>query len=68
MTDDEIRKVIREVLAARSVDARLPQPAPRVHASQLLLAMVAPTEPGSPCVIEPAVTCNQCCYCVSMGH
>jgi hypothetical protein len=68
MTDDDIRTVIRDVLAARGACAQLPQAAPRVHASQLRLVMVAPTEPGSPCVIEPAVTCNQCGYCVSMGH
>ena len=30
--------------------------------------MVVPTVAGSPCVIEPHVGCNQCGYCVSMGH
>jgi hypothetical protein len=30
--------------------------------------MVVPTEPGAPCLIEPAVRCNQCGYCLSLGH
>lgn len=66
MTDDEIRKVVREVLAARGLR---PAAAPPLQfAGGLRLTMVAPTPPGSPCVIEPAVGCNQCGYCVSLGH
>ena len=68
MTDDEIRAVVRQVLAARGL-APLPPPGPPgPHASHLRLRMVAPTEAGSPCVIEPAVTCNNCGYCLSQGH
>ncbi len=43
-------------------------PARVPHASFVRLHMVVPTEPGSPCVIEPAVTCNNCGYCLSHGH
>ena len=67
MTDEEIRTVIRQVLAARGTAP----PAPLAHGphpSHLRLQMVVPTAPGSPCVIEPAVTCNNCGYCVSQGH
>jgi hypothetical protein len=65
--------VIREVLASRGLGpARsVPDsPAPRhqSHASHVRLSMVVPTTAGSPCLIEPAVGCNQCGYCVSMGH
>jgi len=69
MTDEEIRTVVRQVLAARGV-ARTPAQgsAGAPHPSFLHLQMVVPTEPGSPCVIEPAVGCNQCGYCVSQGH
>jgi len=30
--------------------------------------VVAVSSTEKPCVIEPAVGCNQCGYCVSMGH
>lgn len=66
MTDDEIRKVVREVLAARGL--RPAARPPLEFAGGLRLTMVVPTPPGSPCVIEPAVGCNQCGYCVSLGH
>ena len=68
MTDDEIRALVRQVLAARTQTAPPAFGAHRPHASQLRLTMVAATEAGSPCVIEPAVGCNQCGYCVTMGH
>jgi hypothetical protein len=69
MTDEEIRTIVRQVLAARG-SHQLPAGAPpRIpHASFVRLHMVVPTEPGSPCIIEPAVTCNNCGYCVSHGH
>jgi hypothetical protein len=86
MTEEQIRGVIRDVLAsrglgpARSGGSVRPELEPSVrselvegrianrHCSHVRLSMVAPTLPGSPCVIEPAVGCNQCGYCVSMGH
>ena len=70
MTDEEIRTVVRQVLAARGLPQTLPPQAISAgpHPSHLQLRMVVPTEPGSPCVIEPAVGCNQCGYCVSVGH
>ncbi|MBK5297798.1 MAG: hypothetical protein JJE40_11625 [Vicinamibacteria bacterium] len=69
MTDEEIRTVVRQVLAARGV-AHTPTHAPAgvPHPGFLRLHMVLPTEPGSPCVIEAAVTCNNCGYCLSHGY
>ena len=69
MTDEEIRTIVRQVLAARVV-AQTPARASAgiPHASFVRLQMVVPTEPGSPCIIEPAVTCNNCGYCLSHGH
>lgn len=67
MNEQEIRSVIRDVLAARGIAPATPQPA-RAHPSLMRLSMVVPTELGSPCVIEPNVSCNQCGYCVSLGH
>ena len=70
MTDDEIRSVVREVLASRGLDpaSEGDRPGQGGHVSCARLSMVVPTAPGSPCVIEPAVGCNQCGYCVSLGH
>ena len=67
MNEDQIREVIREVLAARGVAPASPVPN-RAHPSVMRLSMVIPTEAGSPCLIEPSVGCNQCGYCVSLGH
>jgi hypothetical protein len=68
MTEDQIRAVIRDVLSARAAAFQPPASSSRQHPSSVRLTMVAPTKPGSPCVIEPAVGCNQCGYCVSLGH
>ena len=67
MTDEEIRTIVRQVLAARG-SAPPGIHGPGLHPSHLRLQMVVPTPPGSPCVIEPAVTCNNCGYCLSQGH
>ena len=67
MTDEEIRTIVRQVLAARGLQPGQP-PHAHPHPSLVRLSMVVPTAPGSPCVIEPAVTCNNCGYCLSMGH
>jgi hypothetical protein len=67
LNEEEIRSVIRDVLAARGI---IPAPAVPTHRhpSVMRLSMVVPTELGSPCFIEPKVGCNQCGYCVSLGH
>ena len=68
MTEDELRALVREVIASRaapharpSVRRVRPQATPGCDGR-------AHRQPGSPCVIEPHVGCNQCGYCVSMGH
>lgn len=68
MNEQEIRSVIRDVLAARGIAAPAPAAPAHHHPSIMRLSMVVPTELGSPCFIEPKVGCNQCGYCVSMGH
>jgi len=68
MTDDDIRIVIHEVLAARGLSPQAHQNVVPTHSSHVRLGMVVATAPGSPCVIEPGVGCNRCGYCVSMGY
>ena len=70
MTEDEIRAVIRQVLAAKGLHpaAAAPARSSQQPPTGARFGMLAPTPLGSPCVIEPAVGCNQCGYCVSLGH
>lgn len=79
LSDDELRALVREAigrapsrphtvdgaaggrdLAALSITARL-------HASQARFA-VSPGGDEGACIIEPAVRCNHCGYCQSLGH
>ena len=39
----------------------------RAHASHQRLPLVSGDEDGA-CLIEPAVRCNHCGYCLSLGH
>ena len=72
MTEQELRALVRDVIAQRSgQDSAAPNPSVhqfthvRQHASHALFTIPAP---GEACVIEPGVTCNHCGYCKSYGH
>ena len=75
MTDDQLRQLVRQVLASRagSTDTApcassanaVPVTVVAVHASHAMFG--APDNDG-PCVIEPSVPCNHCGYCQSYGH
>lgn len=45
-----------------------PGAAERPHASHQRLRVAAGAEAGGACLIEPAVRCNLCGYCQSLGH
>jgi hypothetical protein len=74
ISEQDLRTMIREAIArhgggAASIPAAGPQePAGScaAHASHGLLAIVS-TSDGD-CIIEPAVRCNHCGYCKSLGH
>ena len=74
MTDDELRAIVRDVLARRAAGAEGPglaavaAPVTRAHPSHALFALPAGSESGGQCVIEPAVLCTHCGYCKSYGH
>ena len=38
------------------------------HSSHALLPLIKGGDPDGQCLIEPAVRCNHCGYCQSMGH
>jgi hypothetical protein len=75
MTEQELRALVRDVIATTrtSAPSAAPQPggeaadpaALRQQASHGLF--VLPAGDGS-CIIEPTVACNHCGYCKSYGH
>ena len=73
MTEQELRALVRDAIAKHAGRAAEPQPArtafSRLHPSHELIALPAraDTDDGV-CIIEPAVACNHCGYCKSVGH
>jgi hypothetical protein len=76
MTDQELRVLIRESIA-RHVGASVPRSAAagaeagaacREHASHGLLPLARGGDGDGACLIEPAVRCTHCGYCLSYGH
>ena len=79
MTEQELRALVRDAIAhhqaaAPGGGAALPHgPASdlvvvRQHSSHGLFAVPSGADADGPCVIEPAVQCNHCGYCKSLGH
>lgn len=79
MTDNELRQMVRESIARHlgTASAGSPRPAPpepgsaagcRAHASHTLLPLARGGDGDGVCLIEPAVRCTHCGYCVSYGH
>jgi hypothetical protein len=71
VTDEELRAIVREVLARQTLGVSAP-PAPAViigqHASHAMFVLPSGADADGPCLIEPAVPCNHCGYCKSYGH
>ena len=58
---------------ARHVAAHPAEPPPArtptaPHPSHVLIALPAGADDDGLCIIEPAVACNHCGYCKSVGH
>lgn len=53
----------REAQAAHGLFDRL-----EPHASHAMFKLHSGAETDGPCIIEPAVACNHCGYCKSLGH
>jgi len=70
MNEQELREMIRASIA-RHLGASAPPGSEPIaapgHASHLRLPLVSGDEEGA-CLIEPAVRCNHCGYCLSLGH
>ena len=72
MTEQELRALVRDAIAKHAA-AHTPDPQParttaRLHPSHALIALPAGSDGDGLCIIEPAVTCNHCGYCKSVGH
>ena len=79
MTEQELRMLVRQAIARHAgtrapADVPPPDPgrpvpgSPRGHSSHAMFVVASGADVDGPCIIEPAVTCNHCGYCQSMGH
>ena len=68
MNEAELRELVREAIRRRTGREGDPSPAVRDHASHVLLPLARGGDGDGACLIEPAVRCNHCGYCLSYGH
>ena len=71
ISDDELRALVRDAIARASrgdASAERVLPAPQAHASHFRLPVARGSDGDGACLIEPAVRCNHCGYCLSLGH
>jgi hypothetical protein len=71
VTDDELREMVRASIARLAEPgSRLPAPPHPLtaHPSFTRLAVLQAGDAEGACLIEPAVRCNHCGYCLSYGH
>jgi hypothetical protein len=72
MTEQELRALVRDAIAKHAGHGAGPQPVrtpnPRLHPSHEVIALPEGSDGDGLCIIEPAVTCNHCGYCKSVGH
>jgi hypothetical protein len=74
MTEQELRALIRDAIAMHA-SAHVADPeaarttSVRQHPSHALIPLPAGADSDDGlCIIEPAVACNHCGYCKSLGH
>ena len=73
MTEQELRALVRNAIAKHTAAQADPHPmrptVAHLHPSHALVALPAGADTGDGvCIIEPAVACNHCGYCKSVGH
>ena len=77
MTEQELRTLVRSAIARqRGLAPHSPANFANVanlanlttHTSHALFVVPDGSDADGPCIIEPAVMCNHCGYCKSMGH
>jgi hypothetical protein len=64
--------MVRDAIARAGAGSPIAEPDPardfRAHASLALLPLARGGDGDGACLIEPAVRCNHCGYCLSYGH
>lgn len=75
MTEEQLRQLVRDAIERHLGRPAEPSPAaaesgrvPRGHASHARFPMASGADLDGPCLIEPAVSCVHCGYCLSYGH
>jgi hypothetical protein len=79
MTEQELRTLVREAIARHAASGMgqpdparggtpMLRPSARLHSSHSMFALAAGADGDGACIIEPAVNCNHCGYCKSLGH
>jgi hypothetical protein len=75
VSEPELRAMVRDAIARQAglPHAAAPAAAPsvdacRLHASHGLMPLARGADGDGACLIEPAVRCNHCGYCLSYGH
>ena len=82
MTEQELRVLVRQAIARHagaapgSVGRVLldppaavsNRPSTRLDPAHAMFVVPTGADADGPCIIEPAVMCNHCGYCKSMGH
>ena len=72
MTDQELRAMIRDSIARHASGPGRAAPDPEsafgAHVSHLRLPVIRGADDDGACIIEPAVRCNHCGFCQSLGH
>ncbi len=83
MTEQELRTLVRQAIARHAGGpsptyvgrvlsdppaALLSPPSVLLDLAHAMFAVPTGADADGPCIIEPAVMCNHCGYCKSMGH
>jgi hypothetical protein len=71
MTDQELQQLVREAIARHAAEASASLSSVNhsaVHASHGTFQLLRSGDSDGACLIEPAVRCNHCGYCLSYGH
>ena len=74
LSDQELRSLVRDAVARASLNQGRPaghqhaELAFRAHASHGMLPLARGGDGDGACLIEPAVRCTHCGYCLSYGH
>ena len=72
ISEQELREMVRAAIARHAGGLTAPAAgsvaAFQGHASHALLPLVSGGDADGQCLIEPAVTCTHCGYCLSLGY